>query len=406
MRPWMEDLRYPSILVEEAGALERPILENEIHDAILDCGSTKAPGPHGFNMRFFKKFWDIIKIELVDAISWLWDKGVISRSCNASFVTLIPKKSNPEGLGDFRPINLIRSYYKIVAKILSNCLRKILSSLVSSEQSAFLKGVDYSVVSSMARYIGCQVGKFPFIYLGLPIGAKMNKVKYWQSVIDKFNSRLSSLKMRSMSSGGGLVLIKSVLTSLPLYYFLIFRAPPSVIKLLESVKIIRSIYGSNGGLLVEGDNNHSSPIGIWGNIIVAGVAMDELHVAFAHSFTKTIGDGDSTLFWLQHWIGSDKLCNLFSRLYMLEINQNASVKDRCCKRDGELISSWNWSRIPSGRTATELGSLVNLLSSFEGNCNCNNSDTWRWAFASSGVFTLKQLNAILDEQILGQYTSQ
>ncbi|XP_071692035.1 uncharacterized protein [Rutidosis leptorrhynchoides] len=56
MRPSMEDLMYPSITVSETEALERPILEDEIHAAILDCGSTKAPGPDDFNMRFFKKF--------------------------------------------------------------------------------------------------------------------------------------------------------------------------------------------------------------------------------------------------------------------------------------------------------------------------------------------------------------
>ncbi|XP_071738625.1 uncharacterized protein [Rutidosis leptorrhynchoides] len=55
-RPSMEDLIYPSITSEEAAELENKFLESEILDAINDCGSTKAPGPDGFNMRFFKKF--------------------------------------------------------------------------------------------------------------------------------------------------------------------------------------------------------------------------------------------------------------------------------------------------------------------------------------------------------------
>ncbi|XP_071692036.1 uncharacterized protein [Rutidosis leptorrhynchoides] len=157
------------------------------------------------------------------------------------------------------------------------------------------------------------------------------------------------------------------------------------------------------GCQVEGDNLHSPPIGIWNNIIAAGVAMDEIQVPFTHSFIKTIGDGGSTSFWQEHWIGSDKLCNLFPRLYRLELNQNASVKDRCCKLNDELTTSWNWSRIPSGRTYDELHRLVELFNTLE--CNNNNSDTWRWAFVSSGVFTVKKLTVILDEQILGQYTS-
>ncbi|XP_071717856.1 uncharacterized protein [Rutidosis leptorrhynchoides] len=89
MRPSMEGLLYPSISSDEAVALELPKAESEIHEAILECGSTKAPGPDGFNMRFFKKCWDIVKDDLVEAIKWFWEHGEISRGCNASFVAII-----------------------------------------------------------------------------------------------------------------------------------------------------------------------------------------------------------------------------------------------------------------------------------------------------------------------------
>ncbi|XP_071740013.1 uncharacterized protein [Rutidosis leptorrhynchoides] len=139
-RPSLEDLHYPSISYDDVAALELPFDEKEIHGAILDCGSTKAPGPDGFNMRFFKKYWDVIKCDLVSAIEWFWNKCEFSKGCNASFVTLVQKKkTDPLGLGDFRPISLIGSYYKIIAKILSNRLCKIIPSLIGPEQSAFLK---------------------------------------------------------------------------------------------------------------------------------------------------------------------------------------------------------------------------------------------------------------------------
>ncbi|XP_071712399.1 uncharacterized protein [Rutidosis leptorrhynchoides] len=74
------------ILNKEAAELENKFLESKILEAINDCGSTKAPSPDGFNMRFFKKYWDLIKSDLVEAISWFWEKGEISRGCNVSLL--------------------------------------------------------------------------------------------------------------------------------------------------------------------------------------------------------------------------------------------------------------------------------------------------------------------------------
>ncbi|XP_071715178.1 uncharacterized protein [Rutidosis leptorrhynchoides] len=52
----------------EAVALELPFSEAEIWDAVRECGSTKAPGPDEFNMRFYKKNWNVIRDDLVGAI--------------------------------------------------------------------------------------------------------------------------------------------------------------------------------------------------------------------------------------------------------------------------------------------------------------------------------------------------
>ncbi|XP_071740800.1 uncharacterized protein [Rutidosis leptorrhynchoides] len=68
------------------------------------------------------------------------DTGDISKGCNASFITFVPKKLEPIGLNDYRPISLIGCYYKIVAKLLSNRLKRVIPNLVGYEQSAFIKG--------------------------------------------------------------------------------------------------------------------------------------------------------------------------------------------------------------------------------------------------------------------------
>jgi hypothetical protein len=53
---------------------------------------------------------------------------------------LIPKVNKPTTFGDFRPISLCNLCYKIIAKILENRLRPILSHGLSEEQLGFLQG--------------------------------------------------------------------------------------------------------------------------------------------------------------------------------------------------------------------------------------------------------------------------
>lgn len=43
---------------------------------------------------------------------------------------------------------------------------------------------------------------------------------------------------------------------------------------------------------------------------------------------RVLGDGFSILFWIDQWLQEGKLCNLFSRLFALEIDKDCTVKQR------------------------------------------------------------------------------
>lgn len=62
------------------------------------------------------------------------------RLFNTAFTTLLPKKQDATQVKDFRPISLIHSFAKLVAKIMANRLAPLLPSLVSTNQSAFVRG--------------------------------------------------------------------------------------------------------------------------------------------------------------------------------------------------------------------------------------------------------------------------
>ncbi|XP_026398379.1 uncharacterized protein LOC113294180 [Papaver somniferum] len=88
-------------------------------------------------------------------------------------------------------------------------------------------------LDDMASVLGCSCDSFPAIYLGLLLGEHTLSKSKWDKVIEICKARLSFWKRNSLSKAGKLTLIKSVLLSLPIYYFSFFLAPKSVVNKIE-----------------------------------------------------------------------------------------------------------------------------------------------------------------------------
>ncbi|GKD78986.1 hypothetical protein Tco_1341607, partial [Tanacetum coccineum] len=130
---------YNSLHEDQNTFLVSSVTDAEIHDAICDCGSEKSPGSDGFTFAFYKKFWDLIKSDVIVFVQEFLSTSIMPKGCNTSFIALIPKISNPMVVSDFRPISLIGAQYKIIAKILANRLAEVIDSVISREQTAFIK---------------------------------------------------------------------------------------------------------------------------------------------------------------------------------------------------------------------------------------------------------------------------
>lgn len=105
-------------------------------------------------------------------------------------------------------------------------------------------GVQEEVLAAFAEKLHCQSKKLPFMYLGLPLGASPKRKTLWLPVINKFKSKLVSWKRKLLSYGGRLTLIKSVLSSLPVYYLYLFKVPAGVAKLLDKIQA-RFLWGGS-----------------------------------------------------------------------------------------------------------------------------------------------------------------
>ena len=69
-----------------------------------------------------------------------YEQGRFERSFSATFVALIPKKKSAKELRDFRPFRRICSIYKLLSKVLTERLKRVMAKLVGSQQLAFIKG--------------------------------------------------------------------------------------------------------------------------------------------------------------------------------------------------------------------------------------------------------------------------
>ncbi|GKA96117.1 putative RNA-directed DNA polymerase, eukaryota, reverse transcriptase zinc-binding domain protein [Tanacetum coccineum] len=97
-------------------------------------------------------------------------------------------------------------------------------------------GFPIDVVEDVAVSLGCAHDSLPFIYLGLPVGRKMRLCEGWDTVLNQVRNRLSSWKAKSLSIGGRLTFIKSVLGSIHIFYLSLFKSPVKIIDALESLR--------------------------------------------------------------------------------------------------------------------------------------------------------------------------
>ena len=139
-RPCLSSLEFDSIGVEEAARLEEMFSVEEVFSALAELNEDKASGPDGFSFAFWQFYWDFVKVEVMGFFKDFFERGKFVRSLNNTFLVLIPKKGGAEDLSDFRPINLVGSLYKLLAKVLANRLKKVVGKVVSSTKSAFVEG--------------------------------------------------------------------------------------------------------------------------------------------------------------------------------------------------------------------------------------------------------------------------
>lgn len=100
----------------------------------------KASNPDKFAPILYKNLSNMVSMDVIIAIQYFFTPFILTIMWNHTFISLLPKVSNPMGVNDIRPISLCNVIYKIISRILVKRLRSILQSHIFPFQWAFILG--------------------------------------------------------------------------------------------------------------------------------------------------------------------------------------------------------------------------------------------------------------------------
>ncbi|KAK2561828.1 Transposon TX1 uncharacterized 149 kDa protein [Acropora cervicornis] len=113
----------------------------ELSDAVKTLNLAKSPGSDGFSVEFYLHFWEILGPLLLRVANQCFRDGNLCDSMKGSVTRLIYKKRGDiKNLKNWRPISLLNLDYKIISKVLTSRLAKVLESIVNPDQTCSVPG--------------------------------------------------------------------------------------------------------------------------------------------------------------------------------------------------------------------------------------------------------------------------
>lgn len=79
----------------------------------------KAPDIDGLTPKVFSKCWHFIETDFSNILILFWETYVFYPNFNEGVLKLIPKKADCQRIKDWRPIAMLNTIYKIIAKLLA-----------------------------------------------------------------------------------------------------------------------------------------------------------------------------------------------------------------------------------------------------------------------------------------------
>ncbi|GKC02621.1 hypothetical protein Tco_0994231 [Tanacetum coccineum] len=313
----------------KAEFMVREVSDSEIKDALFSMGDDKAPMPDGFTAAFFKNkiIANHIKVDLGD-LSGLWFVFllhpilfVLMETCMAGLM----RRCKLEGLSSI--IIFVSTYdLFLFAKGHPNSVRVLIDAL---EEFKNVSGLVPSIPKSTAFF--CNVpNALKASILSVPLISSRLLYRDCKVLVEKLKSRVNDWRNKFLSLAGRLQLVRSILSSMHIYWASVFIFPVRIIHELEQLM--------RGFLWCQGEMKKGKAKVAWEAVYLPhregglGIRrLDDFNVALMTTHVWCILINKESL-WVQ-WIYSYKL-------------KGRSFWDVPCLGD----VSWGWRKLLQIRT--------------------------------------------------------
>lgn len=183
----INDSQFPSlpqppkpISQNNIDVMDKELTEEELLKVIKSLPNNKTPGEDGLPAEFYKLFWINIKSLLLASYRFSLQQGSLSITQRRGVLCLIPKKSDPLKLKNWRPISLLNQDYKILTKAIAERLKPSLHEIINHNQSGFLKGryIGQNIVNILDVLYYTEQNEIPGVLISIDFEKAFDKLEW------------------------------------------------------------------------------------------------------------------------------------------------------------------------------------------------------------------------------------
>ena len=122
--------------INQQNDLDADISKEEFRTALAETQNGKTPGWDGLSYEFYKTFWSLLEEDFLQIQNHILNvEKSLTPSQQRALTSLLYKKWDKKDLKNWRPLSLLCTDYKLITKALANRIKKVLPSIIHTDQT-------------------------------------------------------------------------------------------------------------------------------------------------------------------------------------------------------------------------------------------------------------------------------